>query len=98
MNIQDVIWLEAVEDKIIHKHHVQPEEAEEVLSGKPHVRFMERGHQLGEDLYAAFGQTDGGRYLAVYFILKKSHTALIITTRDMTRKEIRSYGRKKSRK
>lgn len=98
MNVQDIIWLEAVEDKIIQKHHIQPEEVEETLTGKPHVRFMERGHQPGEDLYAAFGQTHGGRYLAVYFILKNSRTALIITARDMTRKEIRSYGRKKSRK
>jgi hypothetical protein len=98
MNIQDIIWLEAVEDKIIQKHHVQPEEVEETLMAKPHARFMERGHQPGEDLYAAFGQTNDGRFLAVYFILKNSRTALIVTARDMTRKEIRSYGRKKSRK
>lgn len=95
MNIQDIIWLETVEDKVIRKHSVQPVEVEEALTGKPHVRFMERGHQPGEDLYAAFGQTDSGRYLAVYFILKNSRTALIVTARDMTRKEIRSYGRKK---
>ncbi len=98
MNIQDIIWLEIAEDKIIRKHHVQPEEAEEVLMSKPHVRFIERGHKPGEDLYAAFGQADSGRYLAVYFILKNTGAALIITARDMTRKEIRSYGRKKSRK
>ena len=98
MNIQDIIWLEAVEDKIFKKHHVQTAEAEEALMSNPHVRFMERGHRPGEDLYAAFGQTDGGRYLAVYFILKNKRTALIVTARDMTRKEIRSYGRKKSRK
>jgi uncharacterized protein len=98
MNIQGIIWLEAVEDKIMRKHRVQPIEVEEVLINGPHVRFMERGHQTGEDLYAAFGQTDGGRYLAVYFILKETRTALIITARDMTRQEINNYGRKKSRK
>jgi len=98
MNIQDIIWLETTEDKIIRKHHVQPEEAEEALMSNPHVRFMERGHRPGEDLYAAFGQASSGRYLTVYFILKNTRTALIVTARNMTRKEIRRYGRKKSRK
>jgi hypothetical protein len=55
---------------------------------------MERGHRPDQDLYAAFGQTDGGRYLAVYFILKPDNAALIITARDMTDKEKRAYGKR----
>jgi hypothetical protein len=55
MLIQEVIWLEEVEDKIIQKHGVSPEAAEQILSGQPHIRFMERGHRRDEDLYAAFG-------------------------------------------
>jgi hypothetical protein len=55
MYIQDVIWLEEIEDKIISKHQVWPEEAEQALMSHPYVRFMERGHRPGEDLYAAFG-------------------------------------------
>ena len=94
MIIHDVIWLESVEDKIISKHGVQPDEVEEALLAKPHVRFMERGHQPGEDLYAAFGQTDGGRYLAIYFIRKLSGTVLIVTAREMTSREKSNYGRK----
>lgn len=97
MKIYDIIWLEEVEDKIIRKHGVQPVEAEEVLLSTPHLRFMERGHRLDEDLYAAFGQTESGRYLAVYFILKQAHTALIVTVRGMTPQEVKSYGRKKPR-
>ncbi len=92
MQIWDVIWLEEVEDKIIARHHVSPAEAEEVLMGQPHVRFMERGHRPGEDLYAAFGQTADGRYLAVFFIFKAPHTVLIVTARDMTARERRTYG------
>jgi hypothetical protein len=61
MYIQDVVWLEEAEDKIIRKHQVWPEEAEQALMNHPHVRFMERGHRPGKDLYAAFGQTDVGR-------------------------------------
>ena len=94
MNVQDIIWLADVEEKIIHKHRVKTDEVEQVLQTNCHVRFMERGNRPGEDLYVAFGQTTSGRYLAVYFILKRSRAALIVTARDMTDKERRSYGKK----
>jgi len=92
MQIWDVIWLEEIEDKIWREHHVSPIEVEEALISRPYVRFMEREHRPGEDLYAAFGQTLGGRYLTVFFIFKPPHTALIVTARDMTRRERRTYG------
>ncbi len=95
MRVQEVIWLEEIEDKIIRKHQVWPDEAEEVLLGHPHVRFMERGHRPGEDLYAAFGQTTGGRYLAVFFLLKPPSAALVISVREMTSKERKSYGKRR---
>jgi hypothetical protein len=47
MRIRDIIWLEDVEEKIIRKHHVRPEEAEQVFDHRPHVRFMEHGHRPG---------------------------------------------------
>ena len=95
MQVQQVIWLDEVEDKIIRKHQVWPDEAEEVLLAHPHVRFMERGHRPGEDLYAAFGQTTGGRYVAVFFLLKPPNATLVITARDMTEKERRRYGKRR---
>ena len=94
MKVQDIIWLFEVEEKIIRKHRVWPDEVEEVLQAEPHVRFIERGYRPGEDVYAAFGQATSGRYLAVYFILKRPSSALIITARDMTDKEKRAYGRR----
>jgi len=55
----------------------------------------EKGHTEGEDIYAAFGQTLGGRYLAVFFIYKPIvKTAMIISARDMSDKERQAYGRK----
>ena len=95
MKVHDIIWLAEIEEKIIRKHDVWPDEVEQILLARPRVRFMERGYRPGEDLYAAFGQTEGGRYLAVFFILKQSGTALIITAREMTQKERRSYGRQR---
>jgi hypothetical protein len=47
----------------------------------------------GENLYAALGQTRAGRYLIVYFVHKKTGEALMISARDMTRKEKRTYGK-----
>jgi len=46
------------------------------------------------NVYVAFGQTDGGRYLVVFFILKKNRQALILSARDMTRAERRKYAKK----
>jgi len=94
MIVRSVIWLEEIEDKVIRKHRVWPDEVEQLFANRPRVRFMECGHVPGEDLYAAFGQTDAGRYLTVYFIRKLREQALIISARDMTDNERKSYGKR----
>lgn len=95
MRTEGIIWLAEVEEKIISKHGIRPDEVEQVLGAHPHVRFMEKGHRAEEDLYAAFGQTAAGRYLAVYYILKQSADILVVTARDMTGKEKRAYGKRR---
>lgn len=94
MRIEGIIWLRNVVDKIVSKHRVETFEVEQVLSSRPKFRFVEKGEQAGEDVYLALGQTDAGRYLAVLFIHKKTKDALILSARDMARKERRRYGRK----
>ena len=94
MRIRRIIWLPEVEDKLLRKHQVLVEEVEEVLFDKPHIRFVEKGHQEGEDLYAAYGQTMAGRWLVVFFVLKEDQAALVISARDMDRKERRRYVRR----
>ena len=42
----------------------------------------------------ALGQTNAGRYLAVLFIYKKTKEALILSARDMAKKERRQYAKK----
>ena len=66
---------------------------EEVFANKPQYRFVEQGTVDGEPLYAASGRTDAGRYVIVFFIFKLGGCALIISARDMDRKERRLYGR-----
>jgi hypothetical protein len=94
MNVTGVIWLRDVVDKLVWKHRVTTDEVEEVLSHAARYRFLETGDVAGEDLYAAMGQTEAGRYLIVFFVYKTTGEALVISARDMTRKEGRSYGKK----
>ena len=93
MRVKEVIWLPEVEDKLWEKHHITVVEVEEVLFGKPHVRFVEQGHRVSENLYAGYGQTEAGRYVIVFFVLKQGSKALVISARDMDRKERRTYDK-----
>lgn len=94
MEVRDIIWVDVFVDKIWQKHHVKTEEVEEVLESSPKVRFIEQGDVKGENVYAALGQTKGGRYLIVFFILKANKNALIISARDMSGKEKKLYEKK----
>lgn len=94
MRIVDIIWLPHIVDKLAWKHGVTPEEVNEVLFGQPLFRKVQKGHVPGEDLYAAFGQTESGRYLIVLFVYKLTREALIVSARDMDSAERRIYGRR----
>lgn len=94
MYIDDFIWLPTILDKVEVKHHVWQDEVEEVFFNQPRYRFVESGHQAGEDVYSASGQTAAGRYLIIFFIHKTSNTALILSARDMDKKERQRYERK----
>ena len=91
MYIIDIIWLPHIIDKLAWKHSVTPEEVDQVLFSKPSYRKVQKGHVPGEDLYAALGRTDGGRYLVVFFIYKSSREALVLSARNMGKKERRQY-------
>ena len=93
MNLYNVIWKDQFIEKLAVKHDVQAREVEDVLFGRPHIRRMEKGRVKGEDLYAAYGQTQAGRYLIVFFVLKNNTSALPISARDMTHSERKYYGK-----
>ncbi|MCP4659926.1 MAG: BrnT family toxin [bacterium] len=94
MRIAYIIWLDDFVDKLRRKHAVEPEEVEEVLTSGPYFFFAEKGHREGENVYGAFGQSDAGRYLVIYFIYKADTSALILSARDMARKDRRRYERR----
>lgn len=92
MNITRVDILD--EDKLERKHSVHEEEVREVFRSNPRIRFIASGHYQGEDVYAAYGQAESGRYLAVFFVYKLSRVALVLSARTMDQKERKRYGRK----
>jgi uncharacterized DUF497 family protein len=95
MQIDYIICPDTIEEKLATKHHVTLREVRQALLNNPRIRFAERGYTEGEDVYAAFSQTFGGRYLSIFFIFKPhQHTAIIISARDMSQKERKSYARK----
>ena len=94
MKIERIAWLRDVVDKLARKHHVQTDEVEEVFSGQPKFRYVEKGKRKGEDVYMALGRSKAGRYLAVLFIYKRTKEALVLSARDMARMERGQYGKK----
>ena len=94
MKLSGIIWLEEIVEKIERKHHVTQDEVREILSGSSHFRFVEKGHQRGENVYAALGPTSAGRYLIVFFVRKKTGQALPISARDMSASERKRYEKK----
>ena len=71
MQINYIVCPKTIEDKLESKHHVTVREARQVLLSKPRIRFAEKGYTKGNDVYVAFGQTVGGRYLSVFFVYKQ---------------------------
>ena len=71
---------------------VCPDEINEKLA---RIWFAENGYIEGEDVYVAFRQTFARHYLSVFFVYKPDHkTAIIISARDVSQKERKTYGRK----
>ena len=79
MKIQRILWLDQFVSKLDVKHHVTTPEVEEVLRGQAKVRRVAKGDVKGEDVYLALGQTEAGRYLAVFFVLKRDRSILPIS-------------------
>ena len=69
----------------IAQHHVEPDEAEAVFDNKPLILRTQGGK------YAAYGQSDEGRYLLVVFV-RKSGLARVVTARDLNDYEKKRLG------
>ena len=93
MEISRIIWLEDIVEKLLWKHNVEELEVIEVFESRPMFQRKEAGYRPGEDVYAAFGRTNTGRLLSVFFVYTQDKRAIIVSARDMTRKERGKYAR-----
>jgi len=94
LKIRNIIWLDEFVDKLARKHCVDQSEVAEVLLGRPLFRFIEKGHRRGENVYSAMGKTRTGRFLTIFFVLKDRDRALILSARDMSARERKTYEKK----
>jgi uncharacterized DUF497 family protein len=92
--IKGFIWYSEIIDKLDEKHAVTRFEVENLFIRKPIFSKIQKGHVKGENLYRALGQTESGRYMAAFFIYKRTHEALVISARDMTDKERKYYAKR----
>jgi uncharacterized DUF497 family protein len=95
LRVTTIVWLDEILEKLASKHGVGRSEVREIFSNKPFVRFMEKGHRDHENVYAAYGKTDAGRRLIVFFIFKSDGQALVVSAREMTVKERKHYEKAK---
>jgi len=92
LEINRIVWLEDIVEKLVWKHHVEEHEVLEVLENKPRFQRKEAGYKSGEDVYVAFGRTNSGRLLSVFFVYTQDGRAIIVLARDMSEKERRGYA------
>jgi uncharacterized protein len=86
-------WDEDNAHKNWERHHVTPEEAEDVFFNEPVVVRGDTRHSKREKRYYALGQTSAGRRLFVAFTIRGS-LLRVISLRDMSRKESNIYGKR----
>ena len=94
MFIDDFVWLPQAVEKLDRKHDLSQDEVEGIFFNRPYFRFVERGWRKGEDVYSALGRAESGRYVIVFFIHKSDGSALVMSARDMDRKERKIYGKR----
>ena len=83
--IREVVFPPHVEEHIWAKHHVTPEEVEEVCLSAP---WPLRGR---DRRYAIYGRTEAGRYLVAFLYPRGRGVFSLATARDMSQMEQRRY-------
>ena len=83
-------WDEGNIDKNLLKHQVQNWECEQIFFNEPLIILDDPKHSLLEKRWAAFGQTDVGRFFTIIFT-KRGKLLRIISARDLNGKERKFY-------
>lgn len=87
-------WDDGNLEKNWELHRVSFWEAEEIFFNELLVIAVDLTHSAQEPRFLALGQADSGRLFFISFTIRGS-LIRVISARDMTRKEVSSYERKK---
>jgi len=79
-------WDDASVPKNEERHHVSPEEAEDVFFREPLLVRSDMRHSKTEKRYYALGHTAAGRQLFIAFTIRRN-LIRVISARDMNRNE-----------
>ena len=83
----DLLWDDDNEEHVA-RHRLDPGEVEEVARNAPYVVRVRDG------LYRLIGQTDSGRFVTVYVAPRAGTEYYVVTARDATSGERRTYRRR----
>lgn len=86
--MREIRWTDESEGHIA-RHGVTPTEVEEAVNSRP--RFDVAGR---DDAALVYGATDAGRYLLVVLVEALDGRDYVVTARDMTDAERRTFHRK----
>jgi len=87
--VREIRWTDESEAHIWDRHQVTPEEVEETVNTRP--RWEKPGRGGTEEVY---GTTASGRYLLVVLSESEDGLSYVVTARNMTDSECRTYRRK----
>ena len=85
-------WDEANITKKWERHHVAPEEAEDIFFHEPLIVRSDVRHAKREKRYYTLGQTSQGRQLFVAMAIRRK-LLRVISVRDMNRNEAEMYAK-----
>ncbi len=88
-------WDDGNVEKNWEAHRVAFWEAEELFFNEPLIVKADRKHSASESRFIALGQTDAGRTLFISFTIRNT-LVRVISVRDTTRKESRTYEHSKA--
>lgn len=86
--MREIPWTEQSEDHIA-RHGVAPDDVEDVVFSRP--RLVARGR---ENATLIFGTTGAGRHLVVVLAESEDGRMHVVTARDMTDSERRTFARR----
>ena len=93
MRITGIVWLRSVVDKLLWKHNVTTDEAEQVFSGSPRFASL-RPATLTVKTRMRRSARPKPATTVVFFVHKTTGDAMVISAREMTKKERKAYAKK----